>query len=62
MWDLLKIRIIERNPTNLDDLWNYSVDEWHKIPQESFNKLFESLPDRVAAVIKCKGGNTKFGP
>ena len=39
MLDLLKIRVKERNPTNLDDLWNYSVDEWHKIRPGKHQKI-----------------------
>ena len=31
LWDLFKIRVKERNPTNVEDFWNYSVDEWQKM-------------------------------
>jgi hypothetical protein len=34
--------------------------EWEKITKEECQKLMESMPRRVAAVIKAKGGNTKY--
>lgn len=60
MWDLLKTKVKERNPSNLNDLWKFSVEEWHKIPQDTISKLFGSLPDRIAATVKARGGNTKY--
>jgi hypothetical protein len=34
--------------------------EWKKITKEECQKLIESMPRRIAAVIKAKGGNTKY--
>jgi hypothetical protein len=34
--------------------------EWKKFTKEECQKLIESMPRRIAAVIKVKGGNTKY--
>lgn len=47
-------------PNGLFQLWERVVVEWGKIAEEECQKLIESMPRRVAAVIKAKGGNTKY--
>jgi hypothetical protein len=34
--------------------------EWEKIPKEVCVNLIESMPRRIKAVIKAKGGNTRY--
>ena len=33
---------------------------WETIPEEFFEKLWKSMPDRVAAVLEARGGYTKY--
>jgi hypothetical protein len=33
---------------------------WNEIPQSTLDKLIDSMPRRYAAVIKSKGGPTKY--
>jgi hypothetical protein len=33
---------------------------WNEIPQSTLDKLIDSMPRRCAAVIKSKGGPTKY--
>ena len=33
---------------------------WEPIPEEFFEKLWKSMPDRVAAVLEARGGYTKY--
>ena len=33
---------------------------WETIPEEFFEKLWKSMPDRVAAVLKARGGYSKY--
>jgi len=33
---------------------------WKTIPKEFFEKLWKSIPGRVAAVLEAKGGYTKY--
>lgn len=62
VWDKLKIQIgqREKRPTSVHELWDMVLEEWELIPQEMIEKLYESMPRRVEAVLKAKGGNTKY--
>jgi hypothetical protein len=42
------------------ELWDRLVVEWGKIKPEVCQNLIESMPRRLEAVIKAKGGNTKY--
>jgi len=33
---------------------------WETIPEEFFEKLWKSMPDRVAAVLEARGGYTRY--
>ena len=62
LWEILKRRLAsyERAPGGILELWERVQDEWEKIDIEICQKLIESLPKRVEAVIKAKGGYTKY--
>ena len=49
-----------RPPSGVHELWDRVVEEWNKIPPEACQKLIESMPRRIQAVIKAKGGHTKY--
>ena len=50
----------ERAPTGVHQLWDRVVVEWGKISMEECQKWIESMPRRIQAVIKAKGGHTKY--
>ena len=50
----------ERAPTGVHQLWDRVVVEWGKISVEECQKWIESMPRRIQAVIKAKGGHTKY--
>jgi len=56
LWvDLKKTLNKYRNPAKgVHELWERVV-EWNKIPPETCQKLIESMPRRITAVIKAKG-------
>jgi len=62
LWELLKrlLAAYQDPPKGLFELWERVAAEWEKISKEECQKLIESMPRRVAAVIKAKGGNTKY--
>ena len=62
VWMRLKVRVNERSqvPQNVDELWEALQEEWAKIDMEIINNLVKSMPDRVEAVYKAKGGSTKY--
>lgn len=62
MWDELKRRVRSRNPapSSVDELKSALIEEWEGIPQESIRKLIRSMKNRLRAVIRARGGNTKY--
>ncbi|GFX76369.1 hypothetical protein TNCV_593321 [Trichonephila clavipes] len=42
------------------ELWTALTNMWQAISVERFQKLVESVPRRVEAVIKTRGGPTRY--
>jgi len=57
LWGVVQweIRIIDVQPTNLQQLRNAIMSIWTKISEECFQYLVESMPRRIKAVLKAKG-------
>ena len=36
------------------------LEEWEKIDIETINALIDSMPNRIQALLKAKGGPTKY--
>ena len=47
-------------PGGISELWERVEKEWEAIPQSVCGDLVESIPRRVAAVIRAKGGYTEY--
>ena len=62
LWDYLKRKLAEYNepPQGMIELWERVEAEWEKIPQDICTKLIDTMPKRIKAVIKAKGGYTKY--
>jgi transposase len=62
LWDLLKRKLAgyERAPNGMLELWERVQAEWNKITKEQCMHLIESMPRRVEAVLKAKGGYTTY--
>jgi transposase len=62
LWSYLKRRLDEYEipPSSQNELWQRCEEEWEKIPKEVCQNLIESMPRRVAAVLRAKGGHTKY--
>lgn len=62
LWAHLKRQLAayETEPTSIDELWERVELEWEKIPVQACIDLIESMPRRIAAVLKAKGGYTKY--
>ena len=61
LWaDLKKRLVVNHGPIAKADLWRVVEDEWNATPNEYCKNLFSSMPERLAAVIKAKGGYTRF--
>jgi hypothetical protein len=62
LWSVLETRLRNRfpPPTSLKQLENVLHEEWCKIPPETVQNLYESIPRRTAAVLKAKGCPTPY--
>ena len=62
VWDQIDhlVRSHDPLPCNCDKLWEALQEEWENFPQEALDKLYESMPRRVTALIAAQGGNTKY--
>ena len=62
LWEYLKRRPLgyEAAPTSMHALWERLEEEWNAISPSVCNGLIKSMPRRVAAVLKTKGGYTKY--
>ena len=62
LWQHLKfcLAAYETDPKSIQELWQRTEVEWEKIGKEECVKLINSMPRRVAAVLKAKGGYTKY--
>lgn len=61
-WDGLDRAVRQRavQPTTLAELEQALVQEWVALSQRYINKLVESVPRRIQAVIRARGGHTKY--
>ena len=61
LWEHIKRRLgkYETPPSGMLELWERVEAEWDKIHAAVCQNLIESMPRRVEAVLKAKGGHTK---
>jgi len=62
LWRALKIRLAryERKAKGIHELWERCDKEWNEFTPEVCRKYIDSMPDRVKAVLKAKGGHTSY--
>ena len=62
LWSILKFHLAAYpdEPPSIQELWRRIEVEWEKITKDECLKLINSMPRRVAAVLKAKGGYTKY--
>jgi transposase len=62
LWGHLKCQLQQYPipPKGVHELWDRVSEEWNAIEPEVCQKLIESMPRRIEAVIKARGGHTKY--
>lgn len=60
LWGYLDGHVNKTNVTNKASYFAALQDAWNQIDSEYLQKLVESMPRRLEAVIKAKGGHTKY--
>ena len=56
MEKLKKKRVKSKNPKNLDELRQISIEEWNKIRKDFIKNLFRNFIKRCKKIIELKGG------
>ena len=62
IWDVLQLAVRQRSPLPriLTDLWRALQDAWSQFPPALLQTLAESIPCRVAALLRARGGPTQY--
>jgi len=62
LWDHLKKQLAQYDvpPKGILELWEHVQKEWDKISPEVCQNLIESMPRRIAALKKARGGYIKY--
>jgi hypothetical protein len=48
------------HPTSLKEFRDVLREVWYKIPLDTAENLYESIPRRIAAVLEAKGGSAPY--
>ncbi|CAK1592751.1 unnamed protein product [Parnassius mnemosyne] len=62
VWGMFKRKIKSsfKPPQTLNELRNAALAAWDSIPQVDVRNIIQSMPDRMQAVIRARGGNTRY--
>ena len=62
LWDLIgrHLHNWQHQPQTLQELEDALLEEWRVIPQETICRLIRSMSRRCQAVIRARGGNTRY--
>jgi len=61
LWQVMKRKVEEKHPSSIDSLKSAIKEVWIKdITNEYCQELTDSIPRRLAAIIKNRGGTTKY--
>uniref|UniRef100_A0A3B4F735 Uncharacterized protein n=1 Tax=Pundamilia nyererei TaxID=303518 RepID=A0A3B4F735_9CICH len=56
----IKNAVLEAKPRNAEELWKVVKSSWAGVRVYRCQKLIDTYPKRLAAVIAAKGGSTKY--
>ncbi|KAL1711407.1 hypothetical protein EV715DRAFT_215355, partial [Schizophyllum commune] len=62
VWGLLKHRLrqLPRTPTSVNELMRTFQRLWDELTIDEINHFVDQMPDRIEAVIRARGGHTKY--
>lgn len=60
VWRLLKIRVADRRPQNIQELIQVTRQEWRKLPTSLAVNLVNSMPRRLDATLAANGDYTMY--
>jgi len=59
-WSKLKLQVSNRNQKNLEELRTVVREEFYDMDRAYIFSLIHSMPSRLKAVIRSRGGYTKY--
>ncbi len=62
LWEYLEWRVCTQSPLprNSEEMWVALQEEWKSIEEGYVKRLYQSMPERMAALIKAKGSHTRY--
>lgn len=62
LWSIIKVQLgkYPEEPKGMIELWQRVQNQWNSISENICKTLIESMPNRISAVIKARGGNTQY--
>ena len=60
LWNVIKRKMDGHKPSNKAELLEFLRQEWHKVTQRQCERLVESMPRHMKAVIVNQGYSTKY--
>ena len=62
VWDQIgrELETLDPRPANLQELSVAISQIWNAIPQEKIRRLIRSMPRRIQAVARARGGHTRY--
>ena len=60
LWDTVEAKVRQDTATSRNELWGKILVAWNSIDNNIIETLIYSMPRRIEAVIKAKGGHTKY--
>jgi transposase len=55
IWQIIKDRLTQREPKNIEELRRYIKEEWNLLDQRTIQKCYQSLPHRLSECIRLNG-------
>jgi len=60
LWNVIKRKMESHKSSNKAELLEFLHQEWHKVTQHTCERLVESMPRRMKAVIEIQGYSTNY--
>ncbi|MGH0158058.1 UNVERIFIED_CONTAM: hypothetical protein FKN15_049200 [Acipenser sinensis] len=60
LWNVIKRKMDGHKPSNKAELLEFLHQEWYKVTQHQCERLVESMPRHMKAVLENQGYSTKY--
>ena len=60
LWHYIKTKIVQKNPKNIKELGEITIEEWKRIPKDMCQRFVDSMKKRVFDLWLAKGSHTRY--